>query len=40
VLDRRARALMERETLDEAELGALAGELRLPGAVPQVLQLV
>ncbi|HEX7438390.1 MAG TPA: ATP-dependent zinc metalloprotease FtsH [Caldimonas sp.] len=38
VLDRAAAALIERETLDEAELRALAGELRLPPALPQVLQ--
>lgn len=37
VLDRSAKALMERETLDEGELSALAGELRTPSATLQVV---
>ena len=40
VLDRSAKALMERETLDEGDLAALASELRLPSPAPQALQLV
>jgi len=38
VLDRSANALLERETLDEAELRVLAAELRMPLATPPVLQ--
>jgi len=38
VLDRSANALLERETLDEAELRVLAAELRMPLATPPLLQ--